>query len=83
MLLSHLDADIIVHVGDFVRLHRDNATKQIKKFTHLCEQAGKPYVLVLGNHDYYDKPMGLIIPKSYQVGASMSYIVARNLSLVA
>lgn len=59
-------ADVIVHAGDFVRLHRDNPTKQIKKFARLCEQADKPYVLVLGNHDYYGQKIGLSYPKELE-----------------
>ena len=47
----HKEADLIVHAGDFTS--RLDGINQIIKFTDICKEHEKPYVLVLGNHDYY------------------------------
>lgn len=64
--VPHPCADLVVHAGDFVRLGRDDCDRHIDDFVAMCQQADKPYVLVLGNHDYYDKVIGLSYPKALE-----------------
>ena len=56
---SHLDrfkinkeADLIIHAGDFT--NKLDGINQIVKFSDLCEDHGTPYVIVLGNHDFWN-----------------------------
>lgn len=64
--MPHPCADVIVHAGDFVRLGSDDCDRHIDEFVTRCEQAGKPHVLVLGNHDYYGREIGLDYPKELE-----------------
>lgn len=69
----HKDADLIIHAGDFVCQH-DKDNEQIHAFVQMCEQAGKPYVLVLGNHDYYGQKLGTDYPKQLETqGVNVLY----------
>ena len=43
------EADVIIHTGDF----GNHGTYHAKLFHARCKELGKPYVAVLGNHDYY------------------------------
>lgn len=43
------EADLIVHAGDF----GNSGIYHLLEFVKQCNDAGKPYVLVLGNHDLY------------------------------
>jgi predicted phosphodiesterase len=43
------EADLIVHLGDI----SNGNGKYILDFVNKCNEINKPYVLVLGNHDYY------------------------------
>ena len=45
----HPEADVIAHAGDF-----GNGLAAMRQFQAACNEAGKPYVFVLGNHDYYE-----------------------------
>ena len=47
----HKEVDLIIHAGDFTS--RLDGINQIIDFTNICKKHEKPYVLVLGNHDYY------------------------------
>lgn len=47
----HQEVDLIIHAGDFTS--RLDGINQIIDFTNICKKHKKPYVLVLGNHDYY------------------------------
>lgn len=42
------DVDLIVHAGDL-----GNGLYSLYKFVEKCKEINKPYVLVLGNHDFY------------------------------
>lgn len=42
------EADLIVHAGDF-----GNGLYSLFQFVDKCKALNKPYVLVLGNHDFY------------------------------
>lgn len=42
------EADLIVHAGDF-----GNGLRALTEFQAACEALGKPFVCVLGNHDFY------------------------------
>ena len=48
----HPEADVIAHAGDF-----GNGLAAMRQFQAACNEAGKPYVFVLGNHDYYHENM--------------------------
>ena len=48
----HPEADVIAHAGDF-----GNGLTAMRQFQVACNEAGKPYVFVLGNHDYYHENM--------------------------
>lgn len=48
----HPEADVIAHAGDF-----GNGLAAMRQFQAACNEAGKPYVFVLGNHDYYYENM--------------------------
>ena len=43
---------MIAHAGDF-----GNGLAAMRQFQAACNEAGKPYVFVLGNHDYYHENM--------------------------
>lgn len=58
----HQDADLVIHAGDFTVYH-DKDCQQIRQFVQRCEQYHKPYVLVLGNHDYYGHQLGINLPR--------------------
>ena len=47
-ITPHLEADLIVHAGDF-----GNGRSGAQAFQAVCHRAGKPCLFVLGNHDYY------------------------------
>lgn len=46
------EADLIIHAGDFT--NKLDGINQIVKFSDLCEDHGTPYVIVLGNHDFWN-----------------------------
>lgn len=48
----HPEADVIAHAGDF-----GNGLAAMRQFQAACNEVGKPYVFVLGNHDYYHENM--------------------------
>lgn len=45
------DADLIVHLGDF----SNGRSEYIDEFVNKCKDINKPYVFVLGNHDFYHR----------------------------
>jgi hypothetical protein len=49
----NLDADFIIHCGDA----SNGEFKYIDEFVNKCKEAKKPYVFVLGNHDFYNNDM--------------------------
>ncbi len=51
------EADLIVHCGDF-----GNGLYHLYEFVRKCKEKNKPYVLVLGNHDFY----GLSMKEAYE-----------------
>lgn len=59
--VPHQAADLIIHAGDFT-VHHDKDCQHIWQFIDRCKQHRKPYVLVLGNHDYYGHQLGLDLP---------------------
>ena len=61
--MPHPDANLIIHAGDFT-IHHDKACQQIRQFIARCEHYHKPYVLVLGNHDYYGHQLDLTLARS-------------------
>lgn len=46
------NADLIIHAGDF-----GNGLSGAIAFHETCQKMGKPYVFVLGNHDFYHENM--------------------------
>jgi predicted phosphodiesterase len=42
-------ADLVVHAGDF----GNHGLMHLYQFVNLCELHNKPYVIVIGNHDFY------------------------------
>ena len=63
--IPHQQADLIIHAGDFT-CQKDEQSTQIHRFVAMCQAANKPYVLVLGNHDYYGRSIGTAYPKALQ-----------------
>lgn len=51
------EADVIVHAGDF----GNHGTYHAELFHKRCTELGKPYVAVLGNHDYYGESHSQVV----------------------
>ncbi|EEZ72421.1 metallophosphoesterase family protein [Neisseria cinerea] len=58
------DADLIVHAGDF----SNSGIVGIMEFQTACRAANKPFICVLGNHDYYHGNIGSVYAELDKMG---------------